>query len=406
MWEAQPPYNMNPESRICQTCKSSFEIIPDDFTFYEKLGVQPPKLCPQCRARLRLAFRNKQYCVFNKPLGKEAYEKFLAEARLDTQSGTEAMQKKFEEFMATQPKKYAEIVNAPGCSGNYISDAKNCRECFHSYDAEDCAYGEHVWRNAKDCVDVSTAGRNASMIYNSINAGIDTSHYVSCAVCWTCSFMEYSINCFNSNHCFGSVGLRKKDYCILNKQYSKEEFEELRIKIVEEMKAKGEYGEFFPATMSPFGYNETVAQEQFPLAKEEAVALGFGWEEYPRGTYGRETVEWKNVPDSIRDFKTGDINKDIFVCTECKKNYRIIPAELQFYTRLEIPLPRLCPDCRHARRINARGPNKLTAPQQCRCETSHPHHQNGRCPNMFRSSYPADTKEILYCENCYQSEFV
>ncbi len=566
---------MNPEQRTCQSCNQKFTIEPDDFTFYGKLGVQPPKFCPECRARLRLAFRNervfykrpcgkcgrevismyspnkpypvwcyecwfsddwdstdfgvnydpslpfpdqfrelyrrvpkmaliyarsvnseyvnisadnkdcymlvessnnegcihsywvqqcrdsvdlsfshqtelsyesddcyngyhlryakgchdsrdsyfmydcrgcsdcmgcvnlrnKQYCIFNEPVGKEAYEKFLAEARLDTESGVEAMRKKFEAFIATQPRKYAEIVNAPGCSGNYVNDAKNCRECFHSYDAEDCAYSEHVWRNAKDCADVSTAGRNAEMIYNSINAGIDASHYVSCAVCWTCSFMEYSINCFNSNHCFGSVGLRKKDYCILNKQYSKESFEEFRAKIIGEMKAKGEYGEFFPASMSPFGYNETVAQEQFPLTKEVATSLGFGWEEYPRGTYGRETVKWKDVPDSIRDFKTEDSNKDIFVCTECKKNYRVIPAELQFYTRLEIPLPRLCPDCRHARRIKARGPNRLTAPQRCRCETPHMHHERGRCANAFRSVYPPESPMLLYCEACYQAEY-
>ncbi len=362
-------------SKGCHDCRESYFL-------YDCRG------CNDCIGCTNL--RSQQYCVFNKPLGKDAYEKFLAEARLDTASGVEEIHKKFAEFLATQPRKYAEIVNAPGSSGGYISDAKNCCECFHCYDAEDCAYGEHVWRNAKDCMDVSTAGRNANMIYNSINTGIDVANLIGCVQGWSSTFLEYSLNCFNSNHCFGSAGLRKKDYCILNKQYSKEEYESLRKKIVTEMKERGEYGEFLPPSFSPFGYNETVAQEQFPLTKEKAAELGFGWEEYPRGTYDKETLQWKDIPDSINDFKTTDINKEIFVCMDCKKNYRIIPAELQFYQKLDIPLPRLCPDCRHDRHMVERGPVKLFAPQQCRCDyqvyqnmAKHSNHPEGRCPEYF-----------------------
>jgi hypothetical protein len=385
-------------SKGCHDCRNSYFM-------FDCRG------CSDCIGCMNL--RNQQYHVFNESLGKEGYEKFLKEGRLDTASGVDAIRKKFAEFIKTQPRKYAEIVNAPGSSGGYITDAKNCRECFHCYDAEDNAYGEHVWREAKDCIDVSTAGRNASMIYNSINCGIDVANNIVVAQGWSSTFLGYCFNIFNSNHCFGSVGLRKKDYCILNKQYSKEEYEALREKIVEEMREKGEYGEFFPASFSPFGYNETVAQEQFPLDKEGAAKIGFGWEEYPRGTYGKETLQWKDVPDSIRDFKTADINKDIFACGNCEKNYRVIPSELQFYKRLDIPLPRLCPDCRHARRVAARGPNQLFEPQQCKCDykvyknsVAHPHHPEGRCPNTFLSNYAPNAPELLYCEQCYQAEVV
>ncbi len=385
-------------SKSCHDCRNSYFM-------YDCRG------CSDCIGCVNL--RNQQYHVFNESLGKVGYEKFLKEARLDTASGVEAIRKKFTEFIKTQPRKYAEIVNAPGSSGGYITDAKNCRECFHCYDAEDNAYGEHVWREAKDCMDVSTAGRNASLIYNSINCGIDVANHIAVAQGWSSTFLGYCFNIFNSNNCFGSVGLRKKEYCILNKQYSKEEYEVLRGKIVKEMHEKGEYGEFFPASFSPFGYNETVAQEQFPLTKEEAAKIGFGWEEFPRGTYGKETLQWKDVPDSIRDFKTVDINKDIFACGNCKKNYRVIPAELQFYKRLEIPLPRLCPDCRHARRVAARGPNRLFGPQQCKCDYKiyknsvvHNHHKEGRCSNAFWSNYAPNVPEILYCEQCYNAETV
>jgi len=366
--------------------------------------------CSDCIGCVNL--RNRQYYIFNQPFSKEEYQKFLADAQLDTASGVEAMREKFSTFLKTQPRKYAEIMNAPGSSGNYIADAKNCRRCFHSYDAEDCAYGEHVWRNAKDCVDVSTAGRNARMIYNSINTGIDVANHVCCAQGWSSTFLEYSFNCFNANHCFGSAGLRKKDYCILNKQYSKEEYETLQEKIINDMKITGAYGEFFPPLLSPFGYNETVAQEQFPLTKEEALAQGFKWEEYPRGTFNKETINWDKVSDSIHDVGNLDINKEIFACISCKKNYRIISREFDFYKHLEIPLPRLCPDCRHTRRSQARGPNRLWY-RQCMCDdkihtntAKHLHHSGGRCSNEFETSYAPDRPEIVYCEQCYNSEVV
>ena len=83
--------------------------------------------------------------------------------------------------------------------------------------------------------------------------------------------MVYCISCFGSHDCFGCVGLRNKSYCILNTQYTKEEYEELVPRIIIHMMKNGEWGEFFPSSMSPFGYNETVATEYFPREKEEAL---------------------------------------------------------------------------------------------------------------------------------------
>lgn len=354
--------------------------------------------------------RSKQYHIFNQPYSKSSYEVFLKEARLDTYSGVESFRKKFQEFLATQPRKFAEIVNAPRSTGNYMKDAKNCRFCFHCYNAEDSKYGVHVWRNAKDCMDCDTTGRDAERMYNSMNAGMIVSNYICSSLCWSCSFMNYSYYCFNSNHCFGSVGLRKKNYYILNKQYSKEDYEKLKNQIIEDIKKGGDYGEFFPAEVSAFGYNESAAQEQFPLTKERALAQGFLWEDYPRGTFRKETIAWESFPDSIKDVSDFDPTKAIFACTECQKNYLVTPNEFGFYRRLEISIPRLCPDCRHTRRFQARGPNRLWR-RQCMCDyvvytnsVRHPHHPEGRCPNEFETSYAPDRKEIVYCEQCYNAE--
>jgi len=380
-------------SKGCHDCRDSFFLFDC-------------KDCSDCIGCVNL--RSKKYHIFNRPYSKEEYERFLADAKLDTHEGVEAMRKKFEAFAETQPKKYAEIYNSVGCNGGYIKNAKNCNYCFHCYESEDSKYGVHVWRNAKDCMDVDTAGRNAELVYNSMNSGIDISHYICSSLCWTCSFMEYSYYCFNSNHCFGSVGLRKKDYCILNKQYSKEDFEKLRETIVADMKKREEYGEFFPASVSTFGYNETAAQDQFPLKKEEALKQGFKWEDTTRGTYGKETVKWEDFPAEI------DPTKTVFACIDCSKNYRVIPSEFAFYKKLHIPVPRLCPDCRYARRIGNRGPNHLWK-RACSCGGSSSKdgkykntvahvHSDKPCPNEFSANVPPEKNKMLYCEACYNAE--
>ncbi|MBU0626695.1 hypothetical protein KKH82_04680 [Patescibacteria group bacterium] len=81
----------------------------------------------------------------------------------------------------------------------------------------------------------------------------------------------YCSCCRNIKDCFGCISLNNAQYCILNKQYTKVEYETLVPKIIEHMTKTEERGEFFPSSISPFGYNETVASEYYHLTKEEAI---------------------------------------------------------------------------------------------------------------------------------------
>jgi len=349
--------------------------------------------CTDCLGCINL--RQQKYCIFNEIYSKEKYKEKIKSFRLDTHSGIEIFNKKFQDFIKNKPRKFAELFNTVNSTGNYMTNVKNSRHCFHSYDAEDNAYSVHVWRGAKDCVDCSTAGRNAELIYNSLNAGLEISNVICSSMCWGSQFMEYCINCPNSNNCFGCISLIKSSYCIFNKQYSKEEYKKLRAEIIIKMKQEGIYGDFFPKNMSAFGYNESSAMDEFPLTREEALIQGFKWEDTERGTYGKETIIWKNFPDSILDLpKDFNVNKEVFVCTECSKNYRIIIDELSFYRRMEIPIPRNCPECRHLKRIKDRGPNKLWH-RKC---------MNEGCTNEFETSCAPERPEIIYCESCYNKE--
>jgi hypothetical protein len=101
--------------------------------------------------------------------------------------------------------------------------------------------------------------------------------------------IEYSYHIVSPNkNIFGCVGLKNKEYCILNKQYTKEEYEALIPKIkqhmmdmpyVDKLSRVYKYGEFFPSELSLFAYSESLANSYFPLSKEEAEKNGFRWKE-------------------------------------------------------------------------------------------------------------------------------
>jgi hypothetical protein len=349
--------------------------------------------CSNCIGCINL--RGQQHSIFNKQYSKEDYENQLKSLKLDTYSGVEAFKIEFSNFIKDKFRKFAEVTNVVNSTGNYMTNVKNNRHCFHSYEAENNAYSVHAWRGAKDCMDCNTVGRSAELIYNTLNTGIEVANVICGSVCWGSKFMEYCVNSPASEHCFGCVGIRNKKYCILNKQYSKEEYEELRKKIISKTKEEKVYGDFYPKNISAFGYNESSAMLEFPLTKEQALEQGFKWEDTIRGTYGKETINWDNFPDSIFDLsKDFDVNKEVFICIGCKKNYRIIVDELSFYRRMNLPIPRNCPECRHSKRMSMRGPNKLW----------HRHCMKEGCSNEFETSYAPNRPEIIYCERCYQQE--
>jgi hypothetical protein len=89
--------------------------------------------------------------------------------------------------------------------------------------------------------------------------------------------MRYCDGCNACDSCFGCIGLQHKKYCILNKQYAKEEYESLMTKIVEQMQKNDEWGKFFPPELSPYAYNETAAFIYYPLSKDEVTSNGWKW---------------------------------------------------------------------------------------------------------------------------------
>ena len=124
-----------------------------------------------------------------------------------------------------------------------------------------------------------------------------------CNFCRNGDSVFYCDSIASVKKCFGVSGLNHKSYCILNKQYSKEEYEELFPRIVEHMGQATatagqacEWGQFFPIEYSPFCYNETLAQDYFPLTKEEILEKGYKWKDpenfEDQGNYGQAKLNY------------------------------------------------------------------------------------------------------------------
>ena len=143
-----------------------------------------------------------------------------------------------------------------------------------------------------------------------------------------------------------------------------------------------------PGTISPFAYNETVAQEYYPINKEDAGQLGFYW----RSTPEKKTVPaTQEVPDSIEDVQD-NITDETLLCVQCSKNYRIIPHELRFYRKIGVPVPRACPECRHKNRLDLRNPRVMF---EGTC---------AKCSKEIQTSYSPERPEKVFCEECYMKE--
>jgi len=343
--------------------------------------------------------RNLTYCIENKQYSKEEYAKKKAEI-LKNYESIEKAKKKYEEKRGKAIVKYTFATKCKNATGDYMYNCFDGVQIFDATDVKNCSYVADV-ESPIDCQDCNNIYYKPERCYN-IMGSISSNNSIVGTYPMYCNETHYSDSCHNCVSCFGCVGLHKKSFHILNKEYSKEEYEKLRTKIITEMTADGTYGEFFPPSFSPFGYNETLAQEYYPVTEKEAKEKGFNWQEQTTGTYGKETIKEENMPETLEEV-TEDILKEILVCTDCKKNFRITKAEFDFYKRMNLPLPHKDFECRHQDRMAKRNPRKLW-PRSCMCELKNHPHGGKKCENEFETSYSPDRPETVYCETCYQQE--
>lgn len=283
--------------------------------------------------------------------------------------------------------KYSDLLNVENCSGGALSESKNARFCFEAKDLEDCAYVYNATQ-LKNSRDVNND--DSSELGYEVIGGDSNFQQIFSDISWSNHNIAYCSLCFHSHDLFGCIGMKKAECCILNKQYSKEEYGILVPRIIEHMMKTREWGEFFPTEISPFAYNGSIAQEYFPLSKDEVLKRGWRWKEKEEPDFSgvAKRIPAAKLPDDISEIPDDVLNWAI-ECAESKRLFMIQKAELDFYRKMNLPLPKFHPDIRHRKRLALRNPRKLWERTCSNCKTP------------ITTPYAPDRPEIVCCEDCY-----
>ena len=169
--------------------------------------------------------------------------------------------------------------------------------------------------------------------------------------------------------CLWCIGLKNKSYCILNKQYTKEERYTKVDEIFTQMEKDWQLWEFFPASMNPFYFNDTAAYlidnsftkeevtAKWYLRRDEPIKVDIpDWMEIVETSELDKYEGWQDsqgrvILNSFQDLDAEInsawhirwINADILkkvIQDEEWNVYRIIPMEYKFLVKHGLPLPR------------------------------------------------------------------
>jgi hypothetical protein len=319
----------------------------------------------------------------NEQLSKDDFYKKLEEFDTGALYMVHAANEMFADMKKRTIRRSLMIVNCENSTGDNLFDCKDCHMCFGTQFSED---GRYLWdvKIYKDSMDAYSGGRNSELIY--YTTAVAASYNVQfCLRTSECRDVMYSFFINSSKNIFGCIGLKRNEYCILNKQYSKEEYESLLPKIIEHMQSTGEFGKFFPPEIAPYAYNETVAHEYFPLEKNDAIDKGYRWQDEDNKESKPQSYK---IPDNISEIDEWILEQTLS-CENCGNNYRIVQQELAFYKKFNVIIPRHCVDCRHLARLATKNPPNL---RESKCK---------QCSKDVTTTFPEDTEMQIYCRECY-----
>jgi hypothetical protein len=353
------------------------------------------KSCRDCFGCVNL--RHKQFCVFNQQLSEAEYRRFIADVHLERYSILQQWQQKFLQFKLQQAHRAAYQFRCENCVGDNITGLKDCYYCFGADSLgagiENCRYASLFGGPANHCMD--TYGTSSgSFCYGcgpvcflgtSLLFSSNTEHSDNCIYCDLCD---------HCSDCFGCVGLRHKRYCILNVQYSQQEYQQLASDIIHQLVKQGTWGEYLPPHLSPFPYNQSRAQDQFPLSASLALERGFKWADHtPESTVAQSALLASELPEDsslIEGAIEQALLSSTFLCLESGRPYRITRRELDFYREYKLALPRLHPRQRQHARSRMQNPYRLWQRACAECQT------------LLHTSYSPQRPERVVCDECYR----
>ncbi len=231
------------ENRTCQNCKQNFTIEPDDFSFYEKMGVPAPNKCPYCRQQARTLYRNFKtlYKRTSSLSGKSIVSVYSPDAPFPVYESSEwwsdtwdaltygrdidwtrSFFEQFAELAQTVPRFALMNTKCTECEySNMALSSNHCYLVFGAIENEDCAYGHIVW-NCKDTFDGLYTFKCESC-YECIDC-LNSNKLLYSQECESCADSIGLFDCRSCTNCIGCVGLVGKSYYIFNQPVSHEEY--------------------------------------------------------------------------------------------------------------------------------------------------------------------------------------
>lgn len=376
---------------VSTSSERSYGLI-DCFECYQSYLLQDCNTCTECTLCFDcrgckncigcVGLRNKEYHIWNKPVTKEAYEHFMEQIHAASRKELDSLEATFATFRRQFPQNFMRAVGCENVSGNYLNNCKDCRGLYNSQHSEH-VYDSTEMFQAKDCVSIFQWGEGVELAYMNIEVGGPAQRIAFSNSCWKANDnLYYCDYCMWCKDCFGCTGLKNKQYCFFNKQYTKEAYEEAVTKVLEHMQRTGEWGQFSPMSLSHVSYNESIANYHFPRSAEECEQEGLLWRERPF----TERPDSQDIPsDRIDDIDTSILQK-VLRCQKSGKPYKIIAQEYAFYLEHRLPLPRLCFDERF-KNMMARRSGYAMHDRTC-----------AKCKKQINTAY---AEEAVLCEECY-----
>ncbi|EKE26919.1 MAG: hypothetical protein ACD_4C00119G0001, partial [uncultured bacterium (gcode 4)] len=324
------------DTHFCFSCEESYEISYCNdcykllFSYWcsdcsDSFYLENCDWCKNCFWCLWL--KNSNYCIFNEKYDKEEYFKFIDSYFNDLEK-KEKITGKIKDFFNKKPKINLDILNSDNSTGNHIYSSNNCVYSNNIKNSENLKFVDFWISNLHDSYDSEHIWVNSQLLYEVMTASVNINKSLfSLIIRENCSNLHYCSDISSSSNLFWCIWLRNSQYCILNKQYTRQEYETLVSRIIEHMMlphpsspnnrgdAEGggvmssEWWEFFPSSISPFGYNETVANEYYPLEKQEALSKNFKWSDYENpAPQVSKTIPAFKLPDNIQDIPDDILN--------------------------------------------------------------------------------------------------
>lgn len=321
----------------CYACIASKDCSDGCRNLFGCEDMRGSKDCYGC-----IGMEHQQFCIFNKQATEEEYKAFLQKKHLHTFSGYQAALQECRAFHASTGHKANRLINCTNSTGWYLRDCQNVEYGHDTKGAENCGFILNNSDKARNCwFGFNTGSQNC---YLGTNVGGNEVIYSYSSIGGA-----FNIYCFmlqnGCENCFGSVGLKKNSYCILNKQYTKEEYEALVPRIIEHMKSTGEWGKVIPPRMALAPALETnielYCQTQSGLGETELARRGYRVGRTPENEAPADALDIENIPESIQETSPEMLLGKVFRCPVTGKPLTFQAKEIAVRLKLGVPLPRI-----------------------------------------------------------------